>query len=186
VTAVLETQYRATERLSRGILEVTTMFDRFFGVPQTVIRSHTWAKMKPTEQSLYICLLHESELYCTRELLRTDAQMHELTELSSRSFCNARKKLQERGLFLCKRGVGNAYTYTLCNPDTGQPWPGDPKRPVAYVKKGSRPATSEKGPITSRDDSAKDPQRGYADQNGTSVKTDPEPKSEVHGIPLKF
>ena len=84
---------------------MTTMFDRYFGVPQAVIRSGTWAEMKPTEQNLYICLLHESERYRTRELLRTDVQMHELTGLSSRSFCNARKKAQERRLFICRRGL---------------------------------------------------------------------------------
>jgi hypothetical protein len=31
--------------------------------------------------------------------------------------------------------VGNAYTYTICNPESGEPWPGDPKKPFAYVKK---------------------------------------------------
>jgi hypothetical protein len=157
------------------------MFDRYFGVPQVVIRSHIWAKMKPTEQSLYICLLHESERYRTRELLRTDAQMRELTGLSSRSFCNARKKLQERGLFLCRRGGGNAYIYTLCNPETGQPWPGDPKRPVAYVKKINQETPSVTGSITK-----KNSRQSYARQNATPVKADHGADDKVHGVPLSF
>jgi hypothetical protein len=70
------------------------MFDRFFGVPQTVIRSGTWAAMKPTEQSLYIGLLHESERYRTREFLRTDEQLRQLIGLSSRSFC---KEMRDEG-----------------------------------------------------------------------------------------
>jgi hypothetical protein len=154
-----------------SILAVTTMFNRFFGVPQAVIRSGTWPEMKPTEQSLYICLLHESERCSTRELLRTDAQMGKLTKLSSRSFCNARKKLKERGLLLYRRGAGNTYIYTLCNPETSQPWPGDPKRHVPYIKKGDR-NTPSRG--------------GYAGENSTSAKSNPEPEAEVLGVPLKF
>jgi len=114
------------------------MFPMFFGVPQFVVRSGLWAQMRPTEQSLYICLLHDSERCSTRELLRTDAQICKLAGLSSRSLCNARKKLQERGLCLCIRNSGNRYTYTLCNPETQQPWLGDPKKRIQYLKKAEQ------------------------------------------------
>jgi hypothetical protein len=74
---------------------VTVMIDKYFGLPQQVIRDGRWANMKPGEQSLYVCLMHESERYSTRELTRSDAKLEELTGLSSRTFCNSRKKLQE-------------------------------------------------------------------------------------------
>jgi len=114
---------------------VTVMFPRFFGVPQKVIREGLWAKMKPSEQSLFVCLLHESERCSTRELARTDAQLYALSGVSPRAFCNARKKLQERGLILYQRGRGNVYIYAICDPEAGLPWPGDPKEPVRYKKK---------------------------------------------------
>lgn len=115
--------------------QMTVMFDRFFGVPQQIIRSGLWAKMKPTEQSVYICLLHESERYRSRELARTDYQLREIVGVSSRALCNARKKLVERRLVQCVRRTGNVYVYTLCNLETGLPWPGNPKTPVLYQKK---------------------------------------------------
>jgi hypothetical protein len=126
---------------------VTVMFDRYFGIPQHVIRSGLWASMKPSQQSLYICLMHESERCSTRLLRRTDASLCELTGLSSRAFCNARKKLQELRLVQCHRGTGNIYAYTLCNPVTGIPWPGGPKERFLYRRKEIRSGPGSEGQI---------------------------------------
>jgi hypothetical protein len=114
---------------------VTVMIERYFGIPQHVIRMGLWAQMKPSEQSLYVCLMHESERYSTRRLRKTDAYLSKLAGLSPRAFCNARKKLQERKLVECKRGGGNIYEYTICNPETGFPWIGDSKARIPYLKK---------------------------------------------------
>lgn len=114
------------------------MFKEFFGVPQAVIRRGLLPEMKPTELSLYLALLHESERFCTRELKRTDEAIMKIAGPRPRSLCNARKNLQERGLILCVRGPGGVYTYSLCDPDTGCPWPGDPREPIPYVKKSER------------------------------------------------
>jgi|GraSoiStandDraft_57_1057295.scaffolds.fasta_scaffold312120_1 hypothetical protein len=113
------------------------MFDRYFGIPQHVIRSGLWANMKPSQQSLYICLMHESERCSTRLLRRPDASLCELSGLSSRAFCDARKKLQEIGLIQCRRGAGNIYLNTICNPENGLPWPGAPKGRFLYRRKGT-------------------------------------------------
>lgn len=150
---------------------MTTMFDKFFGMPQYVIRSGTWAAMKPAEQSLYTCLCHDSERYCTRELQRTDAQIWELAGLSSRACRDARIKLQERGLVRYKRGRGNVYVYTLCNPETGQAWPGDPKQQIRYSKKSDRAFPPV---ITPAPTSTTLPERNQ-----------PAP-GDFHGVPLSF
>ena len=149
---------------------MTTMFDKFFGMPHSVIRSGTWAAMKPAEQSLYTCLLHDSERYRTRELQRTDTQMRELTGLSSRACRDARIKLQERGLVRYKRGTGNVCVYTLCNPETGEPWPGDPKQPIRYVKKSDR--------ASSADTRSASPSTNLAERD--------QPRRDIQGIPLLF
>jgi hypothetical protein len=150
---------------------MTTMIDKFFGMPLSVIRSGTWAAMKPAEQSLYTCLFHDSERYRTRELQRTDAQMCELAGISSRSCRDARIKLQERRLVRYKRGARNVYVYTLCNPETGEPWPGDPKQPIRYVKKSDRGSPTDSRSGSARTDLAerKQPARG-----------------EIQGTPLSF
>jgi replication initiation and membrane attachment protein DnaB len=97
--------------------------------------------MKPTERSLYVCLLHESERCSNRKLQRTDGRLLELVGGSSRSFRDARIKLQERGLIRYVRGRGNVYVYTLCDPETLEPWPGDSKVQIHYAKKsGNSPA----------------------------------------------
>lgn len=117
---------------------MTVMFPEFFGMPQSVIRTRLWAQMKARERTLYTVLLHESERYCSRQLQRTDAELSELSGVCTRSIRDARIKLQEYGLVRSQRGRGNVYTYTMCNPETGQPWPGNPKSPIAYIKKADR------------------------------------------------
>jgi hypothetical protein len=150
---------------------MTTMFDKFFGMPHYVIRSGIWAAMKPGEQSFYTCLLHDSERYRTRELQRTDAQICGLAGLSSRACRDARIKLQERGLVRYKRGSGNVYVYTLCNPETGEPWPGDPKRQIQYIKKSDRSSP----PVTP----------SAATSTSLRERRQPAP-GDLHGVPLSF
>lgn len=112
---------------------MTVMIPRFFGLHQELVRSGALAQMKPGELRLYVYLMHESERFRTRKLVRTDAQFREIG-LAPRTACNARKKLQERGFINYSATNGNRYSYTICDSTTGQPYPGDPKITVPYVK----------------------------------------------------
>ena len=125
---------------------MTTMIDKWFGIPYAPLRSGQWAKLTPSEQHLYIALMHDSERYSTRELQRTDEQICALVGVKPRSLCNARKKLQELGLIVCQRGRGNVYRYVLCNPETGRPWPGPPKVRVDLKKKDKPEAPAAADP----------------------------------------
>ena len=111
------------------------MIDSFFGVHPYVLRSGQWGKMKPGEKDLYLYLLEESERRCTREIAATDAQITSLIGTASRTLCNARKKLVEYGLITCKAGLGNRYTYAICNPKTCLPYPGDPRTPITVPRR---------------------------------------------------
>ena len=111
------------------------MLDSFFGMHPYVLRSGLWRKMKPGEKDLYVYLLEESERRCTREIGATDAQMTALIGTASRTLCNARKKLVEYGLVTCKAGQGNRYTYAICDPKTGLPYPGDPRTPIIVPRR---------------------------------------------------
>ena len=114
---------------------MTVMIESFFGVHPYLFRSGLWRKLKPGERDLYLCLMEESERRCTRELTTTDAEVRRLVGAASRTLCNARKKLQEYGLIRYKAGEGNRYTYTICNPKTGLPYPGDPRIPMVVPKR---------------------------------------------------
>jgi hypothetical protein len=152
---------------------MTVMIDKFFGVHPQVVRSGSWASMKPGEQNLYIYLMAESERRCTRELETTDAKILELVGVAPRTLCNARKKLSERGLIQCRPQGGNRYKYLICNPETGLPYPGDPKIPIKYMKKAVTSVNSGSGPT-----------QGIAPST-TMDLSKPEPLS-AHGCPLEF
>jgi hypothetical protein len=114
---------------------VTVMLDSFFGVHPYVIRSGLWRTMKPGEKDLYVYLMQESERRCTREITATDKQVTLFVGAASRTLCNSRKRLQEYGLIQYQSGQGNRYTYTICNPKTGQPYLGDPRVPIVVPKR---------------------------------------------------
>jgi hypothetical protein len=176
----------------REASSVTTMIPEYFGFPQQVVRSGMWAKLKPTEAKLYLILWHESERYCSRELRLKDVKLQDLTGMSSRSFCSARKRLKERQLILLRRSTGGLYVYTLCDPKTGKAWPGDPRHPIPYVKKSDgssgfvRVSDTPKMPITSMPIA---PNHRYAQRTSSADGISREarsPSETLPGIPLDF
>lgn len=141
------------------------MLDSWFGIPPHIVRSGLWAKMKPSELRLYGYLMERSEFYCSREFQMKDC---DLQGVSPRAACNARKKLQEYGLIQYKAGLGNRYTYTICDPKTKQPYPGDPKIAIVMPKRSRSNAeeTLIASPRQERQKAAAPPQS--------------------YGVPLKF
>jgi hypothetical protein len=126
-----------------------------------------------------VCLMHESERYTTRKVQKTDAALCKLAGLSTRAFCNARKKLQERKLVMCERGQGNVYSYTICDPETGLPWPGDPKARIPYIKKEAPDTEPDAPSATLKPEPAR-----YA---AAPTVAGPEPRQiQSYGIPLSF
>ena len=167
---------------------MTVMIERYFGIPQQVIRMGLWAQMKPSEQSLNVCLMHESERYSTRRLQKTDATLSKMAGLSPRAFCNARKKLQERKLVACKRSGGNIYEYTICNPETGLPWPGDPKARIHYLKKESGSPQQQAPVLSEWTPPASTPERDASrkESSQSNAHTTERSANRSCGIPLSF
>jgi len=110
------------------------MIGRFFGMPQELVRSGIWKQMRPGEKDLYTCLMHRSERYRNRRLTVSDEEVRGEVGAAARTLCNARKKLQERGLITYEREKGGRYTYELCDPGTGRPYPGPSNVPVIPPK----------------------------------------------------
>lgn len=150
---------------------MTVMIDSFFGIHPYVIRSGLWAKMKPGEKDLYIYLMERSEYFCTRQLRAKDCEIRKSVELSPRTACNARKKLQERGLIQYVAGLGNVYTYIICDPRTGKPYPADPKTPMVMPKQ-------------SRGKTRAEPAKALLPSQQAPPQS--ETLSQSHGIAIKF
>src|SRR5262249_25004302 len=117
---------------------MTVMLPKFFGVPQHLVRSGLLKRLKPAEVKLYLGLLHDSERYRNRELIRSDQQLTDLIGVSPRSLRDARIKLQEHGLVQYELPAGRKGRYVICNPETGKPYPGDPRQSVPYLRKGTQ------------------------------------------------
>ena len=128
---------------------MTTMIDRFFGIHQDVIRSGIWKHMLPGEKDLYVFLMHQSERYCTRQMAVLDADISLNVGVAQRTLCNARKKLQERGLISYSRGSGGRFTYEICNPATRRPYPGHHRQRVVVPKVTAAPKASDDVPHSS-------------------------------------
>jgi len=111
------------------------MIESFFGIHPFVVRSGQWKEMRPGEKDLYVYLMEQSERRCTRQLRVRDADIEEVVGIAPRTLCNARKKLQERGLISCCRGEGGKYEYLICDPKTGKPYPGHPRDPIVVPKR---------------------------------------------------
>ena len=155
---------------------MTVMIDSFFGVHPHVVRSGTWGSMKHGEKNLYIFLMEESERCCTRRLVVTDAQVSQSVNVASRTLCDARKKLQERGLISFKAVVGNRYEYTICDPKTGKAYAGDPRMPIVVPKRGRSQTPAFFQAASGR----------VASQQYSPPKTDDNDSLEKHGVALQF
>ena len=116
-----------------AVVVMTTMIGGpYFGIPSALIRDGIWKEMLPAEKAVYIALLHESERFHSRELQRTDAELTALCGQSSRALSRARKKLHEHGLIVYML-KSTGYLYVICNPETGQPYPGSPRQAIVYM-----------------------------------------------------
>jgi hypothetical protein len=95
---------------------------------------------------LYVYLMAESERQCTRELKRTDEEIHAVVGTPARTLCRARKRLAEFGLVQCQRIGGNRVSYVICDPITLAPYPGDPRQPARYLKRAGETKANDERP----------------------------------------
>jgi hypothetical protein len=156
------------------------MIDSFFGIHPYVVRSGRWAKMKPGEKDLYLYLMEESERRCTREIEATDAQVASLVGSAPRTLCNARKKLCEYGFIRCKAGQGNRYTYTICNPKTGLPYPGDTRTPIVLPRRDRAKAVEGAGVAVTKAPAERKP------AHVARISSDEQKPLESYGVPGVF
>jgi hypothetical protein len=160
---------------------MTVMLPQFFGVPQRLVRSGLLTRLKPAQLCLYVGLLHDSERYCTRELIRSDQQLTALTGVSPRSLRDARIKLQEHGLIQYQLHPGRRCTYVICDPLTGKPYPLDPKEKILYSRK-----TAKAPPVSVPDQRTPDAAERAEKRTSVTSQSPDHGDLAVHGVPLSF
>lgn len=115
---------------------MSVRIDRWFGVPPELFESGQFARLSHSAVRLCVFLYWKSDRQTSRRFRGTDKEIGLAAGVSPRSLAGARKQLANEGVARFERDPGGEYTYTLCDPKTGKPYPGDPKSRVGYTKPG--------------------------------------------------
>ena len=110
------------------------MIPVFYGKPPKLLDLPNCVEMSHATFRLYDCLWGLSDRRSSLQFDVTDEEIKKRTKLAERTLANARKDLTERGLIVCHRRQ-RGYSYSLCDPETLQPYPGDPKERRLYERK---------------------------------------------------
>jgi hypothetical protein len=121
---------------------MTTMFEPFFGLPQSAVRLGKLKSITGFASKLYIVLCHEFERCSTRERVFTVSQLQALVGGSRNSHAKARIQLINAGLVHAEPYGTEGFIFHLCNPETGAPWPLPPRERVILPRKGKLAAVA--------------------------------------------
>jgi hypothetical protein len=172
------------KRLAKGVT-VTVMIDRYFGIHQHVIRSGLSGKLSPSAILLYLYVSERSEFFCSREIKVSDSEIHAAMQISPRTLTRDRQQLNECGIIQSNRpGPGYKYTYTLCDPLTKKPYPGNPKVPIRYVKRPVSETTQQPSDTPTEQHANTEPNGETMQQDEkelTKQPDDPAQSCPIHG-----
>ena len=90
---------------------------QFTKIPNKLFGSGTARELKPAATLLYLALWENANRHGKAEFKASDKALASETTLSSRTICDARKRLIETGLISCIREPGQSFTYTLPKPE---------------------------------------------------------------------
>lgn len=130
---------------------MTVMCGLFFAIPQSAVRLGIVKRLSPCALKLYIALWHESERCSTREFKRTIAELIDLVGGARNSHSKAREELKRAGLVVSEPIGQEGYVFRLCDPQTGKPWPLNPREPVPYNQRKAVSTASPQNPPKSRE-----------------------------------
>lgn len=118
---------------------------RWFGFPPELIDNGQVASMSESDLRLCLYLYGKSDRCSSRRFEAKDKDITCKVGISQRSLRDARKHLVQFGIIAIERESGGCFVYTLCDPKTGQPYPGDPKLIVQYSGKKAQNASPSVG-----------------------------------------
>ncbi len=114
---------------------MTILLKRYSGFPPELFERGIAPKMRDCTLRLYLLLCRESDRMSSRRVSFTDAYARVQAGISQTSMRAARAELKSLGMAVFTREVGGHYTYELCDLDTKQPYPGDPKHRPSSARK---------------------------------------------------
>jgi hypothetical protein len=112
---------------------------RFTKIPNRLFGSGTARNLKPSATLLYVALCDHANRNGSNTFKASDRALESDTTLSTRTICDARKRLREKGLITCTRAEGQSYVYTLPVPSWS--WVPVAERPRMKLKPRAYRAT---------------------------------------------
>ena len=106
---------------------MSNMLDRWFPVPQQLMRSGKIKKLSGMALKVYLALLHDCERYQNRKLTRTTKQLQDVVGGSRNSHKTARVELTNLGLIVAKNAGVEGFVIEICDAATGKPYELDSK-----------------------------------------------------------
>lgn len=88
----------------------------FTKIPNKFFGSGTARMLKPSASLLYVALCEHANRDGKNTFKTSDNALASETTLSTRTICDARKRLIEKGLISCTREKGQSYFYTILSP----------------------------------------------------------------------
>lgn len=125
--------------MASGKLKGTVEIGRFTKIPYRLFGSGTARILKPSATLLYVALCDHANRHGSNTFKASDRALESDTALSTRTICNARKRLLEKGLITCTRAEGQSYVYTLPVPSWS--WVPLAERPRMKLKPRAYTAT---------------------------------------------
>ncbi|MGB9152018.1 MAG: hypothetical protein WCD70_02910 [Alphaproteobacteria bacterium] len=92
---------------------MTVEIGPFFKMPNKFFGSGTAQKLGPSGSLLFTALHEHANREGANTFKASDKALASETTLSTRTICDARKKLVENNLIACSRENGQSFTYTL-------------------------------------------------------------------------
>jgi hypothetical protein len=108
---------------------------RFFGLDPVIVDEGFVKNLSGASVRLFLFLMRKSDRFSSRQFPASDKEIVEMVGGSASALAVARKKLRISGLIDYNRDTGGLYTYVICDPSTGKPYPGDPRDKVPYTKR---------------------------------------------------
>ena len=85
-------------------------------IPNRLFGSGMAARLRPSAGYMYLALCEHANRNSSNTFSASDKALASDTGIGTRTICDARKKLIERGLISCKREKGQSFVYTLLKP----------------------------------------------------------------------
>jgi hypothetical protein len=99
--------------MASGKLKGSVEIGHYTKIPNKLFGSGTARDLKPSATLLYVALCEHANRNSSNRFKASDNALASDTTLSTRTICNARKRLIERELIACTRAEGQSYFYTL-------------------------------------------------------------------------